>query len=889
MTIVKIRFSKFLSILVVLGLMFSSLSNSQSSVAYAKREASTALTTLSFEAATYRDETLGFEFDYPAAWTVSDPVLLENGDTLVQFAAPDGTIMTFIVHLWQPVNDLNAYVEHRMETWSVSTMTILSQDPMTLAGDRSGVRFMIQTAASEQTFFFFTSFGDRYLELNGLGDPALLAEIALTVRPTVTPTETPPDTAVPPVDTVVPPTDTPVPPTNTAVPPTNTAALAPQGGIGGGVPGEQDGNGVSAQLVAGSLSYFYKWTINGGYVAAGTGMRNLGKGKITINGIPAGSTVKAAYLYWNIISTSDTAANKAGKLNGTSITGTLIGTTTSPCWGNGSSRSYRANVTSLVNTTSPRVYELTGFASGRTDGADPWSSATAPLLEGASLVIVYNQSRYPSTTILLYNGAVRTSSSVGYAETTMTSFPAYSSYLAYTTFIVADGQIASINDDSGSFNGTVFSAADLDGTDPKWTGGSYSKGNLWDTESASTSNTAKRGLSVGKYIPASATSAKVRVTGNTDCLVHVAQVLSVSNGQSDTDGDGLRDSWEANGYSTVNLPALGANPFHKDVYMEIDYMGTIHKPSTTVVNGMVAAFAGGNVVNPDRKTGVALHVDVSNSITHRTEFTSTSGCGDLFTKLETTKTANMVAARYPIYHYQLWVHDLCPDLGSTSGYAQAIPGDDSFVSLGSWGASEGTTNERIGTGLHELGHTLNLRHGFPTGVSISAGDANDPWTPNHLSVMSYIYQTSGLIKNGAYGLFDYQRWNLGALNETCLNETTGVGGGSALDLYGLRWFTYNRVNHQNLTAGSANGPIDWNSNGSSATTCLSFSINNDTAKGTLQATKAEWPLIVYNGGAVGFGAEFGLDANGEQIPVFYIDPLTFKELTFEEAQLMNGK
>src|SRR3989304_8078816 len=209
MTIVKIRFSKFLSVLVVLGLMFNITNYQGGRVVYAEGEA-----------ATYRDETLGFEFDYPAAWTVSDPVLLEDGDTLVQFSAPDGTSMSFIVHLWEPVNDLNAYVEHRMEAWSVSAMTILSQDPMTLAGDRSGVRFMIQTAASEQTFFFFTSFGDRYLELNGLGDRALLTEIASTVRPIVTPTETPTDTAIPPTNTAVPPTDT---PSDTAVPPADTA------------------------------------------------------------------------------------------------------------------------------------------------------------------------------------------------------------------------------------------------------------------------------------------------------------------------------------------------------------------------------------------------------------------------------------------------------------------------------------------------------------------------------------------------------------------------------------------------------------------------------------------------------------------------------------------
>ena len=47
----------------------------------------------------------------------------------------------------------------------------------------------------------------------------------------------------------------------------------------------------------------------------------------------------------------------------------------------------------------------------------------------------------------------------------------------------------------------------------------------------------------------------------------------------DSDGDGLPDSWETNGLDVdgdgtvdVDLPAMGADPMHKDVFMEIDAM-----------------------------------------------------------------------------------------------------------------------------------------------------------------------------------------------------------------------------------------------------------------------------------------------------------------------------
>lgn len=83
----------------------------------------------------------------------------------------------------------------------------------------------------------------------------------------------------------------------------------------------------------------------------------------------------------------------------------------------------------------------------------------------------------------------------------------------------------------------------------------------------------------------------------------------------DSDGDGLFDSWERDGIDLdgdgtvdLDLPAMGANPNHKDGFLEIDRMPG-HAMAQPAVDRMVAAFAAAPVGNPDGRPGVTLHVD----------------------------------------------------------------------------------------------------------------------------------------------------------------------------------------------------------------------------------------------------------------------------------------
>jgi hypothetical protein len=139
------------------------------------------LAPLSFEAATYRNEAAGFEFDYPAAWVPDQQVFGPRGSG-VQFMPSEDTWLTVMVTLWDPKNDLDAFVEQRRTGWSSSQATILSEEELTLAGGRRAVSFVVEGVDGIEAFYMFTTLGEDYLLLSGAGDHDLLAEIARTIR-----------------------------------------------------------------------------------------------------------------------------------------------------------------------------------------------------------------------------------------------------------------------------------------------------------------------------------------------------------------------------------------------------------------------------------------------------------------------------------------------------------------------------------------------------------------------------------------------------------------------------------------------------------------------------------------------------------------------------------
>jgi hypothetical protein len=614
--------------------------------------------------------------------------------------------------------------------------------------------------------------------------------------------------------------------------------------------------------------------VNGGYVAAGVGLRNRGFGTISLSGVPVGATVTKAYLYWAVLNSTETTALKTGKFKGTTITGTKVGQGASPCWTQVSAGfSYRADVTSLV--TGNGSYALTGFASGRTDAAQPSGTDPGPLAEGASLVVVYSKSSYPATRVKLYNGYHMTTSTSNAASLSINWGFAASNPVGEvrTTFIGADGQTSA--EPATTFNGTAFSSVDWDGTDPPLP--RYTIGNLWDTDT----------ISAGRYVNPGNTAATVKVSGGPDCLVWVAQAFSIGvNGAADTDGDKLLDGWEANGYDAngdkiidVNLPAypFSASVVHKDLYVEMDYMGAeatcpCHLPLASDLARIVNVFASAPYANnPDGLTGIRLHLDAGSA----RGAAYNMGGGNLVphdhdlnpveTEFNAIRSAHFNAAkRAKIFYYMIWAHGY--NGGSSSGNAFAIPNDRFVVTLGLWG-NHGSSDEKVGTFVHEFGHTLGLYHG---------GYDNTNYKPNYLSVMNYGFQVSGIPRTGTTAPdFGFSRFDYPDLIETSLNEASGLGSSMA-STYRTRWWCPNGT--LRFTSAGANSNIDWNCSGAINSGTVSVDINKDGVKNTL-TSRNDWGTLVYGGGLVGAGSSAGMEASV---------PAPTDELTYEESQRHRG-
>lgn len=145
----------------------------------------------SFVPATYTDETAGFALEYPAEWTV-DPssqigvrggqALLLSLGTTAETLADGGTRVSIVTYVWDPKQDLDAYVAQRKVAWNASGFAILREEEWQLVDGRA-VRIFVAQTPEQPTFFLFTTVGDDYLQISGEGDSALVEEIARTLRP----------------------------------------------------------------------------------------------------------------------------------------------------------------------------------------------------------------------------------------------------------------------------------------------------------------------------------------------------------------------------------------------------------------------------------------------------------------------------------------------------------------------------------------------------------------------------------------------------------------------------------------------------------------------------------------------------------------------------------
>jgi len=324
-------------------------------------------------------------------------------------------------------------------------------------------------------------------------------------------------------------------------------------------------------------------------------------------------------------------------------------------------------------------------------------------------------------------------------------------------------------------------------------------------------------------------------------------ILKTDPLNQDTDGDALIDSWEVGIINSIDLKALGASPLHKDIFVEMDYMvrqSAVNGlgPNTNVIFNIQQAFANSPISNPDGKDGINIHLLLDNEVQYD------NNLAPLLKEFATLKKNNFAANRAHIFHYMIWADTY--NYSRSSGSSLDIPSSDFVVTLGVWNNnSGGTDEEKIGTFIHELGHNLGLRHG---------GNDDQNYKPNHLSVMNYFFQISGVVLDNSgskINNYTYQSFVNPELDESSLIEDDGIGKNPNLRSYYTRYINL----AGGITETIAGGPIDWNTNGIIDENKIYVDLNSDTQLNKLIATPNEWNQLYFNGGIIGsFGPLIGV-------------------------------
>ena len=348
-------------------------------------------------------------------------------------------------------------------------------------------------------------------------------------------------------------------------------------------------------------------------------------------------------------------------------------------------------------------------------------------------------------------------------------------------------------------------------------------------------------------------------------------VLAADCVHPDADGDGLVDDWETHGVDVdgdgavdLDLPAMGAKPDHKDVFVEIDAMAG-HELEQLAVDSMVQSFAAAPLENPDGTSGIAMHVDNGPGsvmdprtgatwgarsrhevLPHDAVLGIENNAGDYdWTDFDALKALHFDDSRAPVFHYVVSAHRFGAATENSSGISRGIGASDLIVALGSCEDLKGPGDctfdapTQAGTLMHELGHNLGLQHGGADGTNNK---------PNYLSIMNYSFQFSWLVKADGTRMLDYSRFGT-SLDERALDENHGLG--AAPGSGPAAFMTIIQCPAPPGLSPVLDGPVDLNCNNTiDATTPLTADVNGDGSLGLLTGTP-DWPRLVYKGGSIG--------------------------------------
>ena len=311
--------------------------------------------------------------------------------------------------------------------------------------------------------------------------------------------------------------------------------------------------------------------------------------------------------------------------------------------------------------------------------------------------------------------------------------------------------------------------------------------------------------------------------------------------EPDIDGDGLSDNVEINGYDAngdgrpeVDYKKMGASPYHKDVFVEMDYMpGEL--ASEEELDRIVQSFADLNISNPDGRTGINLHLDAGSARSAKYNLGGGNQIPHQYVddKLESgwlnIKKEHFDSARDSGFHYMFW-GDYYGNTDSSGLGFWRYPGFMVTVGKTYWNNNKGNMSDiRVGTFIHELGHNLNLQHG-------GADDVNRK--PQYYSVMNYRYQLTGVPRTDGTRYFGYLQQDMPTLNEFSMDERVGLGSQG-------HGYLYRYMADENKPLKDKNGkdvtqpadrPIDFNQNGTIDQKPVQVDLNYDKQGTLLTAT-----------------------------------------------------
>jgi hypothetical protein len=244
----------------------------------------------------------------------------------------------------------------------------------------------------------------------------------------------------------------------------------------------------------------------------------------------------------------------------------------------------------------------------------------------------------------------------------------------------------------------------------------------------------------------------------------------------DTDKDGIPNTAKVKGgtFAGLDLYKMGARLGQRDLFIHVDYMGP--ETGKAVDLALVPqAESLQKVLDVFKRHKIQVHFDVGNLFTSSEDPAKFNLSGNLSHEKQFSKCTEIPdpahpqncrslyefsssspdVRRRPIFRYMLLASSQIEDGGRDSSGIAELPGNKFEISLGQWqlsavgGKSKNMlVNFQAATIMHELGHTIGLRHG---------GFEHANLKPNYFSVMNYLYQLEGLPLDGA-GIGPTQRY-----------------------------------------------------------------------------------------------------------------------------------